>query len=260
MWSVGETSGFSSRPDQMNTKGAVETSKSGLLVRRSSIAFVYERKFEVASEVVIYGPTLSSHQIIKKLILKLNCSIDWLRYYDIDLAAIRRLLDSETSASTTCPSCDMPFDKGKKRRLIDNCGHERCYSCMFSSEVCPICTSNGTAQNVAHVYARPHHMLQTEEEVLDIVEDDPSTSTREIARQVNVSQHKVWKTVRENQLYPFHNNLTPGPDYTIFKCRIRAIPTLKIYYFVASELEVDILFDLNLDGLLDYQTLIAIYS
>ncbi|KAJ8977602.1 hypothetical protein NQ317_011774 [Molorchus minor] len=72
---------------------------------------------------------------------------------------------------------------------------------------------------MAHVYARPHHMLQTEEEVLDIVEDDPSTSTREIARQVNVSQHKVWKTLRENQLYPFHNNLTPGPDYTIFKCR-----------------------------------------
>ncbi|KAJ8982217.1 hypothetical protein NQ317_013519 [Molorchus minor] len=36
---------------------------------------------------------------------------------------------------------------------------------------------------MAHVYARPHHMLQTEEEVLDIVEDDPSTSTREIARQ-----------------------------------------------------------------------------
>ncbi|KAJ8971945.1 hypothetical protein NQ317_013573 [Molorchus minor] len=31
---------------------------------------------------------------------------------------------------------------------------------------------------------RPHHMLQTEEEVLDIVEDDPSTSTREIARQL----------------------------------------------------------------------------
>ncbi|KAJ8971488.1 hypothetical protein NQ317_004598 [Molorchus minor] len=29
---------------------------------------------------------------------------------------------------------------------------------------------------MAHVYARPHHMLQTEEEVLDIVEDDPSTT------------------------------------------------------------------------------------
>lgn len=33
----------------------------------------------------------------------------------------------------------MPFDKGKKRKLIDNCGHGRCYSCMFKSEECPIC-------------------------------------------------------------------------------------------------------------------------
>lgn len=55
-----------------------------------------------------------------------------------DLAAIRRLLDSE-NATGTCPSCDMPFDKGKKRRLIDNCGHERCYSCMFRNEACPLC-------------------------------------------------------------------------------------------------------------------------
>ncbi|KAJ8983862.1 hypothetical protein NQ317_007952 [Molorchus minor] len=39
---------------------------------------------------------------------------------------------------------------------------------------------------MAHGYARPHHMLQTEEEVLDIVEDDPSTSTREIARQTKM--------------------------------------------------------------------------
>jgi hypothetical protein len=33
----------------------------------------------------------------------------------------------------------MPFDKGKKRRLIDSCGHERCYSCLFRSEACPLC-------------------------------------------------------------------------------------------------------------------------
>lgn len=38
----------------------------------------------------------------------------------------------------------MPFDKGKKRRLIDNCGHERCYSCMFTNESCPLCSINGT--------------------------------------------------------------------------------------------------------------------
>ncbi|CAH2009763.1 unnamed protein product [Acanthoscelides obtectus] len=61
------------------------------------------------------------------------------------LAAIRRLLDTENqqyTSSTTCPSCDMPFDKGKKRRLIDNCGHERCYSCMFTNEACPLCSND----------------------------------------------------------------------------------------------------------------------
>ncbi|XP_019865563.2 protein TANC2-like isoform X2 [Aethina tumida] len=62
----------------------------------------------------------------------------------LDLAAIRRLLDTENTAGT-CPSCDMPFDKGKKRRLIDNCGHERCYSCMFTNEACPLCSLNNSA-------------------------------------------------------------------------------------------------------------------
>ncbi|CAB0004559.1 unnamed protein product [Nesidiocoris tenuis] len=33
----------------------------------------------------------------------------------------------------------MPFDKGKKRKLIDACGHERCYACMFTNELCPLC-------------------------------------------------------------------------------------------------------------------------
>lgn len=46
-----------------------------------------------------------------------------------------------------CPSCEMPFDKGKKRRLIDSCGHERCYSCLFRSEACPICQDNINDRN-----------------------------------------------------------------------------------------------------------------
>uniref|UniRef100_A0A1Q3FMG5 RING-type domain-containing protein n=1 Tax=Culex tarsalis TaxID=7177 RepID=A0A1Q3FMG5_CULTA len=55
-----------------------------------------------------------------------------------DLAAIRKILENETGGAL-CPSCQMPFDKGKKRKLIDTCGHERCYSCMFRNEICPIC-------------------------------------------------------------------------------------------------------------------------
>ena len=38
-----------------------------------------------------------------------------------------------------CPICHMPFDKGKKRKLIDACGHERCYMCMFNHDTCPLC-------------------------------------------------------------------------------------------------------------------------
>ncbi|CAH1729763.1 unnamed protein product [Chironomus riparius] len=57
-----------------------------------------------------------------------------------DLAAIRKILETEAGA-TCCPSCDMPFDKGKKRKLIDTCGHAKCYTCMFKNESCTICAN-----------------------------------------------------------------------------------------------------------------------
>ncbi|XP_026815658.1 protein TANC2 isoform X3 [Rhopalosiphum maidis] len=60
--------------------------------------------------------------------------------WESDLAAIRKLLE-EGDGDETCPSCGMPFDKGKKRKLIDSCGHERCYACMFRNEGCPLCAS-----------------------------------------------------------------------------------------------------------------------
>ncbi|XP_052255531.1 protein TANC2-like isoform X2 [Dreissena polymorpha] len=40
-----------------------------------------------------------------------------------------------------CPTCHLPYDASRKRRLIDACGHERCWSCMFSKEECPLCNS-----------------------------------------------------------------------------------------------------------------------
>ncbi|XP_012226066.1 protein TANC2 isoform X3 [Linepithema humile] len=58
----------------------------------------------------------------------------------LDLAQIQALVESTGMlGGSTCPSCEMPFDKGKKRRLIDSCGHERCYSCLFCNEACPLC-------------------------------------------------------------------------------------------------------------------------
>ncbi|XP_059217034.1 protein TANC2 isoform X6 [Stomoxys calcitrans] len=57
------------------------------------------------------------------------------------LQSIRRLLEHDTSASV-CPSCRISFDKGKRRKLIDTCGHERCYSCMFRNDQCPMCMNS----------------------------------------------------------------------------------------------------------------------
>ncbi|XP_047531448.1 protein TANC2 isoform X3 [Vanessa atalanta] len=81
----------------------------------------------------------------------------------LDLAALRQLLDSETGG-TTCPSCNMPFDKGKKRKLIDTCGHERCYSCMFRNESCPICArkSQGRRQVMERYTPSPQRQVDQE--------------------------------------------------------------------------------------------------
>jgi hypothetical protein len=43
------------------------------------------------------------------------------------------------TTDVACPGCHLPFDKGKKRRLTDACGHNRCYTCVFNSEKCPTC-------------------------------------------------------------------------------------------------------------------------
>lgn len=75
-----------------------------------------------------------------------------INYFVTDLAAIRKILENE-AGGTCCPSCKMPFDKGKKRKLIDTCGHAKCYSCMFKNESCTICANTH----------RHHHRLHHQE-------------------------------------------------------------------------------------------------
>nr|XP_034311495.1 protein TANC2 isoform X3 [Crassostrea gigas] len=60
-----------------------------------------------------------------------------------DHVDILRDLSMEEQMADCCPLCHMPYDKGKKRRLIDTCGHAKCYSCMFYSESCRICENSG---------------------------------------------------------------------------------------------------------------------
>ncbi|EDO37593.1 predicted protein [Nematostella vectensis] len=39
----------------------------------------------------------------------------------------------------TCPDCGERYDKTRKRRVIDTCGHPRCFSCLFQDEPCVLC-------------------------------------------------------------------------------------------------------------------------
>ena len=41
-----------------------------------------------------------------------------------------------------CQECNFPYDKGKKRKLIDACGHEKCWACMVKQEECQICAKS----------------------------------------------------------------------------------------------------------------------
>lgn len=50
------------------------------------------------------------------------------------------------SQAETCPSCQARYDGGKKRKLIDSCGHSRCFTCMYSTDSCPLCSAAKTGQ------------------------------------------------------------------------------------------------------------------
>ena len=66
--------------------------------------------------------------------------------------------------SGVCSSCRMPFDKSRKRRLIDSCGHERCYSCIFRNDICPLCLETGEwlpGISLACAHCSAAHLLLT---------------------------------------------------------------------------------------------------
>lgn len=51
---------------------------------------------------------------------------------------------------------------------------------------------------------RTQRITDAEDDILQMVDEDPSLSTRNIARDTGVSRHTVWRTLHENLLYPYH--------------------------------------------------------
>ncbi|GAB6031968.1 hypothetical protein CHUAL_010349 [Chamberlinius hualienensis] len=73
------------------------------------------------------------------------------------------------NSNTLCPSCNMPFDKGKKRKLIDACGHERCYSCMFTSDQCPLCRMTKNSNTKLSKKGNETHVRQNSDSGLQLL-------------------------------------------------------------------------------------------
>ena len=59
--------------------------------------------------------------------------------------------------------------------------------------------------------------VQFEEAVLKQIEDNTSTSTRAIAKELNTSNNNVWNAIHEMNMYPFifHKVQVPSTDGTI---------------------------------------------
>lgn len=62
-----------------------------------------------------------------------------------------------------------------------------------------------------HGGGRPNQIeVNVEEAILDMADADPTTSTRQIAQQVEVSQYFVWNTLKKNGLHPYHLQRVQG--------------------------------------------------
>ena len=61
---------------------------------------------------------------------------------------------------------------------------------------------------------------QLEEEILERFEDNPSISTRIVARQLHVNNCLVWNVVHDNALYPFHRQKVQALGPNDFPARL----------------------------------------
>lgn len=76
-----------------------------------------------------------------------------------DPRTIRKMMDEMVVSPTgaRCPTCQVPFDKGKRRRITEDCGHERCYYCMLKADApgCSICAAEAASAKAPTNVGRP---------------------------------------------------------------------------------------------------------
>ena len=61
----------------------------------------------------------------------------------LTIIAIYLLVYISCPATQTCPTCLLSYDSGLRRKLLDSCGHQRCFSCMRKQDECDLCPREG---------------------------------------------------------------------------------------------------------------------
>ena len=65
------------------------------------------------------------------------------------------------------------------------------------------------------------HDVGVEELVLNIVRGNPETSTREVSREIGVSNWKVWDILHKDKMHPFHFTPVQALEETDFDRRVQ---------------------------------------
>lgn len=70
--------------------------------------------------------------------------------------------------------------------------------------------------NVGRYRRRGHR----DEDILNLIQDNPQTSTRAVATVLHVSQSQVWRCLHANQLHPYHHQKVQGLEQCDYQARI----------------------------------------
>merc|ERR1719204_190712 len=93
-------------------------------------------------------------------------------------SCLTQIVSSVSRLPGSCPSCTLPYDRSHKRRLVDSCGHERCYSCIGKNEPCFLCQQMGLSDSAKKTsLSRPESKRSRLEAVLQTGSASQSCTT-----------------------------------------------------------------------------------
>merc|ERR1712142_128708 len=128
-----------------------------------------------------------------------------------DRSSLTRLVSSPLPG--TCPSCRMPYDRSQKRRLVDSCGHERCYSCIGRNDGCSVCKQTGDTF-VENTSSLMETSLSSSVGLPPVTQHSKQCDTRQNTKQERKMGEDVLNENRKKRPRLLNNSLETSVDFT----------------------------------------------